>query len=542
MSSRLGEFFFNFLQSGKSASNAVPNVNINDVDQYQSYTDPWTLGVYDTPELKRRTRKELYTLYKVMGKDPTLSACLNLLTTAALGGHEARGQIVFISPADNLLGGGQLAKDMRRIVEKEKPVLEELINSCIFPLTRMGIQYGDSYARIYGERNYGITNLLCNELTESPLIQPYEQGGRTVGFHILEQNQYEIQKITKLTTYQMARMKMQRVSPVPQFRNTNQIVGRILADNNLNNLPIIPSEVGGSFLQDAEEPWQKAVMNMAALDSQQISDSVLQSFLTVNMANMPKNARENYRKSLFKMLSDSKDHIEKALKGGDAIYQRLYHVLPVWDDKEVLSPLGDIAQRSSPLSIEYLMLHFRRMTGVLGIDISLTGWADMLAGGLGDGAAFHTNAQVMLRAMLIRQAATPTINHIINMHMGYKYGKTYRQGTYPWKVEFYSDITAAASEALNNKNTRAATLMSVAQAIGILKELGLDPKVNRILLTTLLGLDDDQAEMVSQSLHDVVTLERRNQNPNFDPNQPSEEEELKQNTSSDDEDEDEDLE
>ncbi|WP_417212040.1 hypothetical protein [Acinetobacter venetianus] len=512
---KLGDFWSKLIQSDRSAPNANPVSTINDVDDYQSHTDPFTLGVYETPELKKRTRKELYTLYKVMGKDPTLSACLNLLTTAALGGHESRGEIVFINPADNLVGGGLQAQEIFRLIKKEKKFLEDIINSIIFPLTRMGIQYGDSYTRIYGQKNYGITNLLCNELTESPLIQPYEQGGRTIGFHALEQNQFEVPKLTKLTTYQMARMKMQRVSPVPQFKNTYQLIGRILADNNLNNLPIIPSEVGGSFLQDAEEPWRKAIMNMAALDSQQIADSVLQSFLTVNMANMPKAARETYRSSLKKMLLDTKSNIENALSGGEAIYQRFYHILPVWDDKEILNPIGDIAQRSSPLSIEYLMLHFRRMTGTLGIDISLTGWADMLAGGLGDGASFHTNAQVMQRSMLIRQAATPALNHIINMHFGYKYGKTFKPGLFPWKIEFYSDISAAAEQALNSKNTRASTLMAVTQAIGILKDLGLSPEVNKILLTTILGLDDDEAINIAASLGKVIDLDRKNQNPEY---------------------------
>ena len=515
--SKLGDFVFSLLQVDRSASNAVPLATIDDVDQSQAMIDPFTLGVYETPELKKRSRKELYTLYKVMGKDPTLSACLNLLTTAALGGHESRGQVVFINSSDTLLGGGKNARDVRHKIEREKEFLEELINSIIFPLSRMAIQYGDSYTRMYGEKGYGLTNLLCNELTESPLIQPYEQGGRTVGFHVLEQNQFNIPKLTKLTTYQMARMKMQRVSPVPQFKNTYQIIGRVLADNNLNNLPIIPSEVGGSFLQDAEEPWEKAIMNMAALDSQQIADSVLQSFLTVNMANMPEAARKTYRSSLKKMLEDTINNIRNALKGGDALYQRFYHILPVWDDKEILTPMGDIAQRSSPLSIEYLMLHFRRMTGTLGIDISLTGWADMLSGGLGDGLSFHTSAQVMQRAMLIRQAATPTINHIINMHFGYKYGITFKPGRYPWKVEFYSDISAAAEQALNSKNTRAATLMAVTQSIGILKDLGLEPQVNKILLTTILGLDDDEAERISHSLGKAIEIERKAQNEGYKP-------------------------
>lgn len=162
------------------------------------------------------------------------------------------------------------------------------------------------------------------------------------------------------------------------------------------------------------------------------------------------------------------------------------------------------------------MLHLRRMTGALGVDIALTGWADMLAGGLGDGASFHTNAQVMQKAIFIRQAATEAINEIIKLHFGYKYGRVYRDNL-PWKVTFYSDISAASQESINNKNTRAATLMGIAQSISQLKELNLDKGSNYLLLTDILGLDDDQANQISQSL--ASTPKEDYQNTKKEPNE-----------------------
>jgi hypothetical protein len=42
------------------------------------------------------------------------------------------------------------------------------------------------------------------------------------------------------------------------------------------------------------------------------------------------------------------------------------------------------------------------------------------------------------------------------MHLAYKYGEVFKRGDLPFKIEFYSDITASATEALNNQqNLRA---------------------------------------------------------------------------------------
>lgn len=492
------DFYTKLLQSNHTANYHNPQVGVNDIEPMQSYIDPFTLGTYESKELQKRTRKELYSLYKRMGKDPTLSACLNLLTTASLGGHETKGDVIFITPSEHLMK--DINNGLRWKIEKESKYLSELLNNVVFALCRQAIQYGDGFVRMYGEKNHGLVDLLCDEYTETPQIQAYEQGGRTIGYHVQEIDTYGQIKLTKLTTYQLARMKMQRVAPVPQIRNHHYAVGRVLASNDVNSLPIVASEVGGSLLQDAEEAWKQVILNMSALNTQQIADSVLQSFITINMSEMNEEGRKTYRNSLIKMLEDTKDNIRNALNGGEAIFQRFYHILPTWGEKQVLNPLGDIAQRSSPLNTEYLMLHLRRMTGSMGIDISMTGWADMLSGGLGDGVSFNTSAQVAQRSIIIRRALTDCLNHIIAMHFGYKYGMVFKKGQYPWQIKFYSDISASSQEALNNKNVRANTLMAVSQSIAQLKEVGLDENSNRHLLSDILGLDDENAIEISKAL------------------------------------------
>lgn len=44
--------------------------------------------------------------------------------------------------------------------------------------------------------------------------------------------------------------------------------------------------------------------------------------------------------------------------------------------------------------MELALTHLKRGMGALGLDLSLLGWMEMISGGLGDGGAFHTSAQV----------------------------------------------------------------------------------------------------------------------------------------------------
>jgi hypothetical protein len=505
--------FGNLLSAAFGARQAEMQTHItsdlNSINKVYENFAPYSLGTYSSKELQQRDRKQIYTTYKIMQTDPTIDAALNLLVTAALGGHETRGEVVFISPADHIRNDGIRAQKLRAIVEKESKHLQSLINSFVFAFSRNGITYGDSYARIYAAKGYGIHHVLCDEHVEPPNIQAYEQAGQTVGYHVLEKGNIDNRVLTKLTRSQMIRMKMQRIAPVPQFRVDQIYTQRLLEEDDISKVPVIPSPVGGSFLQNVETAWRDVVLNFTALNTQQIVDSVKTAFLTIDVSGMPPENRKIYKEGLTDAILKQHEKAKDALMGGDPLWATNWIVLPQWGDKQVMNPLGDIAQRSTPLSMELVMTHMRRAVGALGLDISLLGWADMLAGGLGDGAAFHTSAQVMQRSALIRQALTEPLIDLCILHFAYKYDEIYLRSDLPFKIEFYSDISAAATEALNNKNTRANTLMMTAQSIQSLKELNLPSQANTVLLDEYLGMDTTKADLIAESIEKAKAEERR---------------------------------
>lgn len=504
MFKNLGDRLASIMLSDRAHAQANNAASINDVNPIYESLEPFALGTYETKETKRRHRKDIYTQWQRMGADPSVAEALSLHVTAALGGHESRGDVVFMTPVERIRGKGKRAEELRAKVNRRSKFLEPIINQIVFKLARDAVTYGDAYVRAYGQDKVGIVDAICNEYTFPPLIQAFEQGGRTIGYHALEAKDWE-RVVTKLNRIQLLRMKMPRVTHVPQLETVAGLVrARVLHEDIQSNLPIVPSPVGGSFLFEIEEPWKNVHLTLAGLNSQQIADAVKQMFLSVDMSGMPPDARRKYKQGLQSVIKSHEDYVRKALSGGDPVWATNWHVLPSWGEKQVLNPVGDIAgQRTAPINTEYLMLNIRRMMGGLGSDPSMVGWADMLAGGLGDGAAFHTSAQIMRRSIMIRQSLSQVLNQLADLDWGYAYGETFSPADRPWHFEFYSDQSAAASEAITNKQNRINSLALTAQAIATVKELNLDQEVNQMLLEDIGGFDVEKAEKIAIALENA---------------------------------------
>lgn len=488
-----------FLIDERKGKQAAVTGTINDVNSQYEAMNQMELGTYASKEKLPRTRQQILTMWEIMQKDPQIAEALSLHVTAALGGHETTGDMIFITPHERVRGKGRRAKELRERVEREARHLAPIINRYAFSLARQAIGFGDSYARIYTDDKKGVVGLMNNRHTFPPLIMAFEQAGATVGFHALEEEDRE-RSIAKLTPKQLLRVRMPRIETVPQMAMQVWQDKKTLIYDKRSDNPILPAEVGGSFLYPIEEPWQDVTISRAGLNNQQIADSVKQAFLTINMEGMPPNQQKKYRKSIIDMLTGYRNQIEDAFKGGEALYGTKYHILPQWSDKQILQSVGDLSQRNMPLNENLLMLNLRRLAGGLGIDLSLMGWADMLAGGLGDGAAFHTSAQIMRRSTLIRQACIDAFDHLMVIHWGIKYGEYFDSKEYPWQYDFYSDQNAAATQALNNKQNRANTTTVQAQAIQMLKDLGLDKETIQLILEDSMGYDIELAEKIATSI------------------------------------------
>ncbi|PAU79244.1 hypothetical protein CK498_02415 [Halomonas salipaludis] len=437
-----------------------------------------------------RTRQAIYNKWSQMESDPIVSSAVKLLVTSALGGHETTGDIVFIEKRPVADENDQLGK----LVEDIREDLSGILNRAAYPMAYLGGVFGDSYARIYTDQR-GVVDLYVDELVRPPLVQPFDRGSRTVGFAIYtgERN------FQRLDTTQMARLKMPRSQWVPQHGVFEKSLKIALSTDDVNELPLMPAMAGGSLIYPAEDAYDNLVSSLLGLVGQRWMDSIDEQMLTVNLNDMSKDMQEKFMGSITDMLKRSKEIAEEAVKGGRPIMERIRHVIPTFGDKQLTRVEGGgQSGRADQVSIEDVMLHARLLSGAIGVDLSMIGFADQLSGGLGEGGFFRTSAQAAESARVIRVALADAFNHVIDMHTLKRYGVVFPPSERPWRINFYGSISALEAERQRTLNDGMGVGIGLAQAIAAMRDMGANKKILEAFLTDTMQLDEEQAKLYAQ--------------------------------------------
>lgn len=436
-----------------------------------------------------RQRSAIYEKWSHMESDAICSTALMLLVTTALGGHENTGQMVFIEKNPKVKGD----KRMDKIADEIAEDLTDLFNRVAYNVAYSGSTFGDAYARIYADGR-GVIDLYTDEMVRPPLVQPFERGSRTVGYavYIGERN------FERLDVSQLARMKMPRTQWVPQNGVVEKALRIAITEDDPNNLPLMPSMAGGSLLYNAEEAYDNLAASLMGLVGQRWIDSIDEKILTVNMDSMTKEQQDRFLSSVVDMLKKSKALAESAFKSGNPIMEKTTHIVPVNGEKQVTmlaSASNGQSGRAGSVSIEDVILHARLLSGAIGVDLAMLGFADQLSGGLGDGGFFRVSAQAAERARVIRSSMRDFFDDIIDIHTLKKYGVVFPKNNRPWAINFYGSISSLEAE---KQRTRADSMnsgMLLAQAMQLFKDIGATKEMMESYLTKEMLLDEEQAKL-----------------------------------------------
>lgn len=439
-----------------------------------------------------RTRAAIYDKWAQMESDPIVSGAVKLLVTAALGGHETTGDIVYI---DKLPEAEQDAKLGALVDELRTDLIDEL-NRLAYPLAYQGAVFGDAYARVYADAR-GVRDIYIDELVRPPLVQPFERGSKTIGYAIYTgERQFQ-----RLDAAQMVRLKMPRTHWVPQHGVFEKSLKIHLQADDVDALPLMPAMAGGSLIYPAEEPYDNLAASLLGLVGQRWMDSIDEQMLTVNLMDMSKDAQERFLGSITDMLKRSKAVAEAAVKGGRPVLERIRHIIPVFNEKQVTtvqSANGGQPGRAASITIEDVMLHARLLAGAVGVDLSMIGFADQMSGGLGEGGFFRTSAQAAESARVIRIALASALNRIIDIHTLRRYGLVFPASARPWRVTFYGSLSALESERQKTLQDGMTVGMTLVQTLQGLKDLGATRAIMEAFLLDTMQLDEEQAKLYAQ--------------------------------------------
>jgi hypothetical protein len=438
-----------------------------------------------------RSRQLIYEKWMRMEADPIISSAISVLVTAALGGHETTGDIIFIEKKPIARENAELEKMVDEIAANLGPIFNQIAYTMAFT----GAIYGDAYARIYLDER-GVIDLLSDEMVRPQLVQPFERGGKTIGFAVSVGDR----NFERLDITQMARMKMPRTQWIPQFGVVEKSLRLGITEDDLTKAPILPSMVGGSFLYRAEEPYDNLYFSLLGLVGQRWMDSIDEQMLMVNTANMTQDQRTKLLGSVIQMLTRSKELAEDAVKSGRPVLSRIRHLIPIFNEKQAptLTPAGGGAGRTSPITIDDVMLHARLLAGSLGVDLSMIGFADQMSGGLGEGGFFRVSAQAAERARVIRTSLEAFFDSVINIHTLKRYKRVFSYQEKPWDVNFYSTISALEAEKQRTRLDAVNSGSLLAQTIQLVKDMGADKEFMETFLCKTMQLDEDQAKLYAK--------------------------------------------
>lgn len=472
------------LVAGQAAGESI---NLWDADPIS------TNAIVGVGKRSQRSRDEIYSKYQYMLGDAIIGSSVKLHCTGALGGHETTEQLVFIEIKP------EYANDpaKKAIVDDMAARLQPIFNKTAYTTAFNAAGYGDAYGRIYSQPRIGVLDLVCDEMVMPPLVQPYERAGQTVGYVIGGGRSFG----ERLTLMQIARAKMPRANYIPQTRAIDKVLRTAIKEDDPTKLPILPSLIGGSFLDAAEESYDNMTATLTSMVGQRIIDSIDETMFTVNMESMTKEQRVRFTQNVKTIFAKSKEYAEKAIKEGRPRLGRVRHFLPTYNEKQITNISADLGgSRGTQISVEDFMVHAKLLGGALAIDISMVGFADLLSGGLGDGGFYRVSMQAGEKTRQIRGALAGFYNHVCDVDAFQKHKLSLAPKDRYWNINFYGGQLALQRETIENKSIAIQTSSIVLQIFQQMKDLGAPKATVEHFLTSQMLFDAEEAALLAQMI------------------------------------------
>jgi hypothetical protein len=485
-----GGLFSMFGMSGKrwESSNLADVKDINQADSYAYGAGSTTIAALLGANGGVRNRNQIYQTWIDMGRDAICSSALKLLTTTAMGGHETSGDIVFIEKKPEI----QTNKKLCALVEEISRDLAPILNQHIYAVAYTGANFGDSYARIYANAR-GVIHLNIDEMIHPSLVQPYERGGKTVGYavYVGERN------FERMNVSQLARLKMPRIQWVPQYGIVEKSLRSALTEDDIDNLQIMPSMAGGSLLYPAEASYHNLNNTLLGLVAQRMNVSLDHRIVGLQMKDMTKKQQDDFGQSVVDMFTKVKATVAEAIKTGRPISESIISVLPMWNEKQLVNlSQGNTATQS--ITIEDVMVHARLTASALGTDLSNLGFSDQVNGWGGDAGLSRSSSQSAENSRIIRMAATEFCNDVIDIHTLKRYGVVFSPAERPWSVNFYGSIAALEAEKQKANADKMNAGLTVVQAMQMFKEMGATSDMMESFLSKNMMLEEEQCKLFSK--------------------------------------------
>ncbi|OQU45617.1 hypothetical protein EN02_024075 [Vibrio parahaemolyticus] len=418
-----------------------------------------------------RNRRAGYLRFEEMAVDPTIDSALKMHVANALSAKTDTGEILFIASTKDG-GDDKIVKDLRNTVGR-------WLNDNAEAVAFQAAKYGLSYVRPYTEPQKGITHIRFDHYTHPAHIRCYERAGLLCGYtskyqrSLEKKGMVELMEPWKFIPFKIPKWDGHGSTLIEPVR-LNPLAFDINDDDYLNEEPIETQDYGSSLLRSAYDPWVDLNEAILSLNSARKNAAKRDRFITIQTGKKNPTLAAQYYNTILGALKRKLNLSAKRSAKRGHISTIDNHILPVTADG---SGQVNIQTEQSDVNISHIEdvnFHVNRLCSALGVDKSLVGFTEDMAGGLGEGGWWTQSMVAAIKANLIRRAIKAGAERLCEIHVLMKWGKVYTESDKPWRIEFNSLNNVLEREEATARESRINFAMSVVTLMQML-----DPELNK---------------------------------------------------------------
>lgn len=441
-----------------------------------------------------------YDILHEMSQDSTISAAINLHLSYALSTPVDGGLCMYLEPIDE--------KDTEMVKQLEREVVTPIAKNA-FNWGQPLVIYGVNYVRPYAVLGKGITHFESNYYTLPRQIREYERSGQLAGF--TSENLKERvngDQVRLAEPWALVQLKMPLYRPNPNVEPVNYSGERYsLFSDAYSRTPIETQNYGTSVLESSYESWTMLRQGIASLAASRVNAAMIDRIITASMEGMDTGRAAEYINSIAQQFKKDRESVVKNSTKTGVLPTVINRIIPELSAGKGGLNIDTFSIDPNIAHIEDIMFHLKRMAGTLGVDPSMLGFGDLLAGGLGEGGYFRTSIQAALIANLIRSAYVEFVNRSIDIHTIYKDGKVWTDANRPYRIKFHSVNTAIKLEEGQAKESAAQYATTLATVLDMIEQSAISesPSLKSYLYTSVLSLDAEKSKVFIEELSKKVS-------------------------------------
>lgn len=438
-------------------------------------------------------RRGQYEIYESIADDALISSGLDIHVSHALSAKPITGEVLTIESINGK------DKEFSKMLRDD---LQDTFNKKAVEIAKVMAIYGCNYAKPHWGKQ-GLISLEHDYHTLPHSFKQYVRGGEVAGYtseylgNPKKGNLIELEKPWELTCF-----KTPHWQPNPNLRPLHADSNGKFSLKKLpqDRLPIETQNYGTSLLATCYEPYVALCEGMLAMQAARRNSARQERLIGIDTNGLDQMAGAELIQFIQRQLKNDASLRNSTAASSNYFQSFVNTVIPkkgAWDveTQDIKPNIKDI---------EDIMFNAKRLASSLSLDLSLLGFGDLMAGGLGEGGFLQTSIQALTKANWIRGGMANGYDEIIKSHVYFKTGKLITNNDKPYRLMFNSMNTAIELKEAASRTANGDFALQMVNLMAMMNEANLPNSVQNWVLTDHAKVDEDKVNSMLTDMSKVV--------------------------------------